>query len=123
MSFHDYTSSTGSTVFKYSLITLFGLLSLVVNAAETEDEKESPWLLVPTISSDPKLGSAVGFMTGYLKKFDAESPASMFGAMGSYSDTDSFFMAYLPAAILIMTSSAPPVCSSMEKSIITMKIF
>ena len=30
-------------------------------------------------------------MGGYLKKFDEESPASMFGVMGSYSDTDSFF--------------------------------
>jgi hypothetical protein len=74
-----------------TVITLFLSLILSASAAETEQEKESPWLLVPTISSDPKLGSAVGFMGGYLKKFDKASPASMFGIMGSYSDTDSFF--------------------------------
>jgi len=74
-----------------AIIVLFVTFSLLVATAEAEEEKESPWLLVPTISSDPKLGSAVGFMAGYLKKFDEESPASMFGAMGTYSDTDSFF--------------------------------
>ena len=74
-----------------AIIVLFVTFSLLVAAAGAEEEKESPWLLVPTISSDPKLGSAVGFMAGYLKKFDEESPASMFGAMGTYSDTDSFF--------------------------------
>ena len=60
-------------------------------AAESEEEKDSPWLLTPTISSDPKLGTTLGFLGAYLKKFDEESPASMFGIMGSYSDTDSFF--------------------------------
>jgi hypothetical protein len=74
-----------------TVITLLLSLILSTSAAETEQEKESPWLLVPTISSDPKLGSAVGFMSGYLKKFDKASPTSMFGIMGSYSDTDSFF--------------------------------
>ena len=70
-------------------IAMLGSTAIV---AETESsETESPWLLAPTISSDPKLGSAVGFMGAYLKKFDDESPASMFGVMGSYSDTDSFF--------------------------------
>mgnify|MGYP001818281701 CR=1 FL=1 len=59
--------------------------------ANASEEKESPWLLTPTISSDPKLGTTLGFMGAYIKKFDKESPASMFGLMGSYSDTDSFF--------------------------------
>ena len=73
------------------LLTIVTLGSTAM-ADETESsETESPWLLTPTISSDPKLGSAVGFMGAYLKKFDDESPASMFGVMGSYSDTDSFF--------------------------------
>ena len=55
------------------------------------EEKESPWMLTPTVSSDPKLGTTLGFMGAYIRKFDEESPASMFGIMGSYSDTDSFF--------------------------------
>ena len=84
---------------KYSAMVLLATVTLgsTVMAAETESseikssETESPWLLAPTISSDPKLGSAVGFMGAYLKKFDDESPASMFGVVGSYSDTDSFF--------------------------------
>jgi len=75
------------------MFALLVTLSLHANAteAEAETETESPWLLVPTISSDPKLGSAAGFLGAYLKKFDQASPASMFGVMGSYSDTDSFF--------------------------------
>ena len=73
------------------IITLFSQFTLTANAAEVVEDKESPWLLVPTISSDPKLGTAVGFMGAYIKKFDEESPASMFGIAGSYSDTDSFF--------------------------------
>jgi len=73
-------------------LTVFLLLAPVCAGAEEQDtEKDSPWLFTPTISSDPKLGSSVGFLGAYLKKFDEESPASMFGVMGSYSDTDSFF--------------------------------
>lgn len=67
------------------------LFNLNINAAESEEEKESPWMLTPTVSSDPKLGTTLGFMGAYIKKFDEESPASMFGVIGSYSDTDSFF--------------------------------
>ena len=59
--------------------------------AETEANKEtaSPWLFTPTVSSDPKLGTTVGFLAAYLYSFDDESPASMFGVTGSYSSTDS----------------------------------
>jgi len=76
-----------------SLTLMF--LSGTVNAEnlkkDAEAEKESPWMLTPTVSSDPKLGTTLGFMGAYIKKFDEKSPASMFGVMGSYSDTDSFF--------------------------------
>ena len=63
----------------------FGRLMIVIvcllfninsNAAESEEEKDSPWLLTPPISSDPKLGTTLGFLGAYLKKFDEESPAS-----------------------------------------------
>jgi len=60
--------------------------SVVVSAQE---ENESPWLVTPTLSSDPKLGNTIGAMGGYLVKFDEDSPTSMFGAMASFSDTNS----------------------------------
>ena len=53
-------------------------------------EKSSPWLFTPLISSDPKLSTTVGAMIGYMKKFDKESPDSMFGLIGNYSTTDSY---------------------------------
>lgn len=71
------------------------ILPLLASAEEnpiekdTETEAESPWLLTPTLSSDPKLGSTLGAMGAYLYKFDEESPTSTIGVMASYSDTDS----------------------------------
>ena len=61
----------------------------IQNPRETNDPKESPWLLTPILSSDPKMGNSLGAMAGYLFKLDEESPTSMVGVMGSYSDTDS----------------------------------
>ncbi len=52
---------------------------------------DSPWLLTPTVSSDPKLGHSVGGIGGYLPRFDDKSTQSMVAAMGSYSNTDSWF--------------------------------
>ncbi len=54
-----------------------------------DETKNSPWLLTPTLSSDPKLGSSIGFLAGYVHYFDEDSPSSLFGVIGSYSDTDS----------------------------------
>ncbi len=62
---------------------MFLLLVSVVVSAE-----ESPWLLTPTLSSDPKLGTNVGAVAGYLFKLDPGSRQSVVGAAGSYSDTD-----------------------------------
>jgi hypothetical protein len=50
---------------------------------------ESPWLVLPTFSSNPKLGTSLGAMGGYLRKFDPESQLSIFGLMGQYTSTDS----------------------------------
>jgi hypothetical protein len=47
----------------------FMLFSLTANAEETGYVKESPWLLVPNISSDSEIGSSTGFMGAHLKKF------------------------------------------------------
>jgi hypothetical protein len=55
-----------------------------------QPEKESPWIFTPTVSSDPKVGTTLGLMAGYLKKMDAKSTPSMFLASGKYSDTDSW---------------------------------
>lgn len=51
--------------------------------------KLKPWLITPTLSADPKLGSNFGGLIAYLKKLDAESTPSMTGLSVSYSDTDS----------------------------------
>ncbi len=51
--------------------------------------KESPWLLAPIISSDPKVGTSAGGLGGYLFKIDPDSTSSMVGAMAKYSNTDS----------------------------------
>ncbi|AFU99380.2 surface antigen (D15) [Simiduia agarivorans SA1 = DSM 21679] len=57
--------------------------------ADAGTEKESPWLLAPTVSSNPKLGNTLGFLAGYLHKFDEQSPSSMVAIAASTSDTDS----------------------------------
>lgn len=62
-------------------------------AAKPESETQSPWLLTPTLSSDPKLGTSLGFLSAYVKHIDEASPASTFGLTGSYSSTDSTVLA------------------------------
>lgn len=59
-------------------------------SAEKGEEKKSPWLFTPLVSSAPKLSTTLGAMVGYMKKFDEVSPDSMFGLMAQYSDTDSY---------------------------------
>ena len=51
---------------------------------------ESPWLLTPLLSVDPKLGRNVGALGAYTLRFDEDSPASMIGAAVTYSSTDSY---------------------------------
>jgi hypothetical protein len=52
-------------------------------------EPPSPWVLLPTFSNNPKLGTAVGGMAAYLQKFDAQSQLSVFGTSFQYTSTDS----------------------------------
>ena len=54
-----------------------------------DQEIKSPWLAIPTVSSDPKLGTNLGAMAAYMHRFDPDSPVSMMGIMGKYSNTDS----------------------------------
>ena len=73
---------------KHSAIALILILSSLAGADETGDtlrsdtelKEESPWLLIPTISSDPKLGSTLGAVAGYIKAFDEKSTPSMIAA-------------------------------------------
>ena len=58
-----------------------------------EESKSSPWLITPLISSDPKISTAGGALAGYVHQFDEKSPLSLFGAAGTYSTTDSWYLA------------------------------
>ena len=60
-------------------------------ASAEEDSEDSPWLITPLLSSDPKISTAAGVLGGYVHEFDEESPASMFGVTGVYSTTDSWY--------------------------------
>jgi hypothetical protein len=53
------------------------------------EEKGSPWLALPTFSIDPKLGTSLGALVGYMHHFDEKSRPSMFGVGGQYTTTDS----------------------------------
>jgi len=60
--------------------------------AEAQSEapkKRSPWLVLPVVSSNPKLGTTGGFLTAYLHKFDPDSRVSMFGVTAQYTTTHS----------------------------------
>ena len=58
-------------------------------ASETAEKKESPWLIVPTFSLNPKLGGALGAMGAYTHYFDEKSRPSMFGIGAQYTTTES----------------------------------
>ena len=58
-------------------------------ADQKSKERSSPWLLVPVVSSNPKLGTAFGGLGAYLHKFDADSQVSLFGVTYQYTSTDS----------------------------------
>lgn len=51
--------------------------------------EKSPWLLAPVFSSNPKLGTALGVLAGYLHYFDEKSRPSIFAITGQYTSTDS----------------------------------
>jgi hypothetical protein len=62
------------------------------SAAQTmaeKAEKESPWLIVPVFSINPKLGTSLGVLAGYLHYFDEKSQVSIFGVTAQYTSTGS----------------------------------
>lgn len=74
-------------------VVCIGLLQLsIAQAAHSEEagRRESPWLLAPLVSSDPKVGTSAGGLVGYLHQFDEQSPTSTFGLGATYSNTDSY---------------------------------
>lgn len=50
---------------------------------------ESPWLVFPTISATPKLGSSIGAMAGYTTRVDPGSSFSLFALSANYSSSQS----------------------------------
>jgi len=60
--------------------------------SSSEKLKSNPWLIAPLVSSDPKLSTAVGALAGYVRQFDEKSPPSLFGIVGTYSTTDSWYL-------------------------------
>lgn len=60
--------------------------------------EESPWLIVPTFSLNPKLGGAFGAMGAYLHYFDEKSRPSMFGVGAQYTTTNSAILSLFARA-------------------------
>lgn len=58
-------------------------------AAAFAEERESPWLVIPVLSVDPKLGTSLGAMAGYLHRFDEKSRLSMIAASVQWTSTGS----------------------------------
>ena len=52
-------------------------------------QERSPWLITPFVQSNPKLGTSLGALGGYLHNFDEKSRPSIFALQGQYSNTDS----------------------------------
>jgi hypothetical protein len=63
------------------------------NSRAPPEESSSPWLVVPTLSVDPKLGTSLGALAAYLHYFDDASPVSIFGLTGQYTTTGSVLFA------------------------------
>ena len=51
--------------------------------------EKSPWLVAPVLQSNPKLGTSVGALAGYLHYFDEKSRPSIFAVQGQYTSTES----------------------------------
>ncbi|MFL6664697.1 MAG: hypothetical protein ACJ8G7_21180 [Rhizobacter sp.] len=58
-------------------------------SSEAPKKAPSPWLLLPTFSNNPKLGTSLGALVGYVRKFDPQSEVSIFGVSAQYTSTDS----------------------------------
>ncbi|MDD9304202.1 MAG: hypothetical protein HUK40_18385 [Desulfobacter sp.] len=99
----DPPGCRNSFKFKNTLIGLLALLCLLlaipaqiraenlIKEDTKADDKTSPWLFTPVLSSNPKLSTAGGGMAAYMYQFDEHSPASIMGGTATYSTTDSYY--------------------------------
>lgn len=86
-----------TTLFAFAAVTAIALPGLAqaestpppADDSSSVLDKDSPWLLAPVFSSNPKLGTSLGALAGYLHNFDAKSRPSMFGLSAQYSTTNS----------------------------------
>jgi len=88
-------------------VALLATLGVVASYAEDPSpdsappaKKRSPWMALPVVSSNPKLGTTGGLLVAYLHKFDADSRVSIFGMQAQYTTTHS-----LIASLIARTSS------------------
>ena len=52
------------------------------------EKKESPWIIAPVFNANPKVGFALGALTGYIHYFDEKSRPSIFaGSMLTRDDS------------------------------------
>ncbi len=58
-------------------------------AQDTPAPSSSTWLLVPLVSSSPKLGTSGGALVGFAKTFDPASKVSIFGIIYQFTTTHS----------------------------------
>ena len=91
-------------------MTFLAACCLCGNAVRAQEEAPkkapSPWMFLPTFSNNPKLGTSVGALAGYIRKFDAQSQLSMFGAGAQYTSTDSATACCSPEPRSVATSTA-----------------
>jgi hypothetical protein len=82
----------------YGLAALFSWSILVSATAFAQqpdtpaagpEKPSSPWLVVPLVSSNPKIGTSAGGLAAFVKKLDPDSRVSLVGLMYQYSSTDS----------------------------------
>src|SRR6516162_3678471 len=59
------------------------------NARPPAEKKESPWIIAPVFNANPKVGFALGALTGYIHYFDEKSRPSIFALTGQYTSTES----------------------------------
>ena len=85
------------------MVAAGAMLAVAATRADTPapGDSQSPWLLVPTLSSNPKLGTSLGGMGAYMYYFDSQSKPSLFGASAQYTSTDS-----IVASVFAKTSFA-----------------
>ena len=69
--------------------SLLAALMLCCTGALAQPGADSPWLLAPVFQSNPKLGTSLGALAGYMHYFDEKSRPSIFAVMGQYTTTDS----------------------------------